>query len=273
MRFAFLKTVPVLLIVLSGLADLAEAAGPSRLALRVYGTSFWNCGWDTKFFFHTGRLEDWDSDPESEMRKWYHTLQHYSGPNLEVRWVKPLSQRIAVTLSGKYQHFGFRLGDSFVGDSTKGFAWITQHKALEAKLDFLSVGAGIQMEWKPIQPYINADVGYCLVDLTTSQIDKGMFSSGVSATLVSGRGGGIFYRWVAGGSMPVWGGVSLFAESSYLFCGMWDQIPAQEVRAILEDDDAIDVGPASDHTLVTGDRQISRIHGFEVSLGIELAIR
>jgi hypothetical protein len=272
-RLAVLRISLVIFAIFTIDAEQTRAVNPSQLSLRVSGSSFWNQGWGSKFFFHYGNLEDLINDSEGEMRSWNRTLQHYSGPNLEIRWAKPLSRTLAVTISGKYQHLGFRLGDSFIGDSITGFDWIRWHKLLDAKLHFISVGAGIQVEWKQIRPYANVDFGYCLVNLTTSQIEEGMFSPGVSAAMVCGRGGGLFFRWTAGTSVPVWKNIRLVAESSYLFCRVWDPIPAEEVRATFDDPDPDDAQQVSYNSLITGDRQISRIHGFGVSLGIEVAIR
>ena len=102
-RLAMLMMLPALTAILAVLADQAQAGNPSQLTLRVYGTSLWNQGWGSKFFFHYGKLEDLINDPEGEMSKWRRTLQHYSGPNLEISWAKPLSRKFAVTVSGKYQ--------------------------------------------------------------------------------------------------------------------------------------------------------------------------
>jgi len=253
-------------------AEQIREGNPTELSLRISGSSFWNQGWGSKFFFHYGTIDDLVNDPQGTLRSWNRTLQHYSAPNLEIRMAKWLSQEFAVTISAKYQYISFQLGDSFIGDSLIGFDWIRWHKQLAARLHFVSVGAGIQVEWKQVRPYANMDFGYCPVGLTTNQIVEGMFSPGVSATTVCGWGGGPFSRWTAGVSLPGWRKMRVVAESSYLYCNSWDPIPADEVRAIFDDPDPDDGQPASYHSLITGGRQVSRICGWAIALGIEVAI-
>ncbi len=264
--FAVLMMLVALTAICTINVDHAQAGEESQLTLRIYGTSLWNHGWGSKFFIHHGTMQDLITDPDGEIRSWSRTLHHYSGPNLEIKWAKPISRKFAVTVSGKYEHLGFRLGDSFVGDSLEGFPWLRWHEGLDAKLDFLSIGAGLQMDWKCIQPYANAEIGYCLVDLSTSSILE-IIDEDVSATMINGHGGGIFYRGTLGVTMPLWRNIGLFAESGYLICGDWKPIPAHEFRV------TTDIHLNEPLWLGIENRDISRIRGFEVSLGIVIAVR
>ena len=73
--------IAVLFLIGLAVPGFATDVAP-RCDLRISGGSFWNYGWGDKFFFHTGRIEDLYNDPEGEIRSWYRTLQHYTGPNL-----------------------------------------------------------------------------------------------------------------------------------------------------------------------------------------------
>ncbi len=234
-------------------ATKSATSGEERFDLRVSGGIFWDYGWGDKFFFKTGRLDDLFS---SGMPDWNRTLRHATGPNLELRWRTPLSDNDDLFLSAKYQHLEFSLRDSLVGI----ISFLTYYKGLDAKLDFVSLGTGIQLEWKPVAPYLGADIGYCIVNLTTRQIFD-MNDEGVSNVLVDGIGGGPFFRWSLGASAPIYAKFGVFAEANYLLCtNNWDSIPAEDVQASFNNYDF----------LTTEDRQIGRIHGLQILFGAQV---
>lgn len=252
-RFAILMVLPTLTAILTVFADQAQAGNPSQFTLRVYGTSFWNYGWEDKFFFKTGSLEDLSSNG---MPNWNRTLHHITGPNLELRWGTPLSDHYHLFLSAKYEHLEFSLRDSLVGI----IAFLKYYKGLDAKLDFISLGAGVQLEGKPVAPYLGADIGYSIVNLTTRQIFD-VSDEGVSNVLVDGIGGGTFFRWSLGASAPIYAKFGIFAEANYLLCtNNWDSITAEDVQVSFNNYDF----------LITEDRQIGRIHGLQLLFGAQI---
>jgi len=251
-----MKQVLVLIFLLGVLPipSQADSQPLENFELKVGSGKFWDYGWGSKFFFQTGR---WNGQSEG-FPSWYRILDHESLPNLELRWSS--SARFGWFVSLKYQYIGFTLRDA-----NTVFSFLNWHKKLEADLHFASVGIGVEVPYE-VDLNLGADIGYCIANLTTHQIFEVSDLVNYNAE-VSGRGGGPFFRWVLGASKSICCGFEVFVDAGYLLCTNWEPIPAKRAKKEIEL-----LNPEAEESdfnhLLLSDRQIGRMHGLQLSLGI-----
>ena len=120
-----------------------------------------------------------------------------------------------------------------------------------------------------MHPYLGAGIGYCFVSLTTSQIFH-VSDEGTSVVLTDGTGGGLFFQWILGATWRVFRNIRAFGEAGYLLCANWDRIPGERVQASLNNSNEDDPYYQNFDWLIMSDRQIGRIHGLQVILGVQV---
>ncbi len=257
--------VSVVVIAMSVCTAIAEDQG--QLSLRLSGGHQWNFGWDMKFYFHTGNVEDYLNDPEGEMDKWYRTLHHWSGPNMALRWTQPISREYSMIFTARYQNIEFGLRDSLVNI----ISFLRHYKSLNAELHFVSVATGIAAKTSVVTPYVELAGGYCFASLRTSQIFE-VADEGTSAVDVDGNGGGLYLQGFLGVSKRLHPNVDFFAELSYLISDQWEPIPADDVQASLNNSLPGEQPQISYEWLITLDRELARFYGVGIEFGIVFSL-
>ncbi|MFH2056477.1 MAG: hypothetical protein ABIJ61_11000 [bacterium] len=254
----------ILLLLLFGAMGQFSAADLPRISLRESVTVWWNSGWGDKFYFHTLSLEEYLRGGPLDFDK---TLRHTTGLNAEL-WCTPanLSSDWPLSFVGKYRHLSFNLAD------TINFSFEHSVKSLEADLNFLSAGVRLGHKLWIVDVYGGFDVGHCFGSLTTDQFLESpqVFSYHVQ---VDGDGGGPFFEFLLGGrTEPLWTTLvetPLFAEIGFRTTTSWDSFDADEITV---NEDQGYVVPAIKDGLIEEDRQIAKLEGVFVSVGIEFKV-
>jgi hypothetical protein len=210
--------------------------GPLRL--RLSGSVLWNTDGDDFTFrvCYKDEVDELDLTPLTVVNV---------VPNLEVRWITPLSvEHISTVLNLKYRRLDFSIYDT----TDVVFEW---GKSFNAHLNFISVGTEIQLPFF-LNPSFGVDVGVCSGSLHTYQNFEGY------RLWADGNGSGSFYRVTAGISRSIWR-LNVFAEGGILYSSEWE-FPPDEYSG----DERISFMKDFDRTL--------GMYGYEISLGVEIGM-
>lgn len=257
--------VIVAVVLLFGVVGQLVAANRPELSVRESVTVWWNSGWGDKFYFHTLTLEEALRGGPIDLQK---TLRHTTTLNAEFWWTPMnLAGNWPLSFVGKYRHLNYSLGD------TIDFSFEHAEKGLEADLNLVSAGIRLGHPVWILNVYCGMDIGYCFGNLVTDQLLESP-SDFVYHVQVDGNGGGIFNEFVVGASTgPLFGSFiesDLFFELGFRTTPVWNPFNAEKVLVKEVEGEA---GESIQEWLKHEDRQISKLEGFLVSVGLEIRIR
>jgi hypothetical protein len=155
---------------------------------------------------------------------------------------------------------------------TINFSFEHAVKSLEADLNFLSAGIRLGHRLWIVDAYGGFDIGHCFGSLTNDQLLESpqVFSYSLRA---EGNGGGPFFEFLFGTrTEPVWSTLAetrLFAEIGFRTTTTWDAFEAAEVVVRGEHGE---VPGFVKEGLMLEDRQISKLEGIFVSVGVEFKL-
>ena len=232
-------------------SQLCGTQRPGRYFLRNSLNLFWNTSWDDRFYYPL------QPDDGGSANRRLGTLRNTTLGNPEIWWRVKFSSQIDVYLSVAYSYLTISLRDSLT------LTDLREHKSLDARLNFFSIGGHITFKKIPLRPYIGQSIGYCRGSLSTSAMREN-FSGDILQRyiLVDGSGGGVFFDLTAGVQEPIWRSFETFIEGRLRFTPPWTNFGVDSVRGIFED---------WERGWAWQDRDI-QIQGPSIAIGIQIRI-
>jgi hypothetical protein len=189
-----------------------------RFLIRNSVNIFWNTGWGYRFFFGP------PFDSLHSAADYERTLRHTTLGNPQLWWRAASSPKVAIYLTLSYQYLSMSLRDSLFYPQER------YQKALEARLDFFSVGCRVQLKFLPFEPYFGQNIGYCYGKLSTLNLREDLEKNQLDYyVLVDGSGGGFFFDLLVGAQHQVRRDFGVFIESGFRFTPVWRAIEAESI--------------------------------------------